>query len=435
MLVTRMVSLGLAGLALVTAAPALADSRLFSIQTDIPGLTVTDARQGGTPLAVAGSSGDVTFFRIDNPAGAVPCSATLTLGISDGSSLTRTIDFCAQNWDVTVVLTEASPSPGGTQVTVTTDDPSAVITSVFVAGEEVPLATSPGPAVAIATTALGISGGCERDMAVGLADGRLVARVVNICVGGNVITVPLIGASAPGEGEGPPPLPTPADPQPPAAAMVWSNNVAGNRATLTFGIPQTDAGEFTAVCEVGSAVTRVILSRSAPGLNPGAPIAIRFTAGGFDATYSAVGSAISELSGVSHPQLELATSDSFWPALIRENVLDIRIGNLPPFSVSLKGSAVNARAFLANCNPRPPTPPQQPQNPGTVAFVCNDGSSFSAAFGLNSARVFEAGEVTLAQVQSEQGDRFVAADAELIGSGEQITWRRVGFPDRTCAPQ
>ncbi|MHA1549559.1 MAG: hypothetical protein ACTSYE_11580 [Alphaproteobacteria bacterium] len=427
--------------AFLTNGAAQADSRLFSIQTDIPGLTVTAASQDDRPLAVAGTSGGVTFFRVDNPAGAVPCFATLSLRISDGSTLVSDIDFCAQNWDVTVSLTSSpAPGPGSGALTITTDDPAAHIMAVFIAGQPVPITSATGPAVAVAADALGSLGGCLRDIALDLADGRRMARLVDICASGEVVVVPLIGQpSATQPQSAQPQLPAVPALQPagPEAAMSWTNDRNGGQARLTYGIPQTDAGELAAVCELGTGDVTMVLSRSAPETFPGQPVGVRFRAGNFDAAYTATGTEISQLSGRSHPRLVLNTGDPLWPALIRENVLSIQIGSLAPFALSLKGSAVNARAFLANCNPAPPAPPPPTGNVGPVAFLCHDGSMLSAAFAADSVTVFEGGAapLLLQRIGSSQGARFVAAGAELIGLDEQITWRRPGFAQRTCRPQ
>ncbi len=60
----RFSTLLLAGLAIACAAPALADSKLFSVKTTTPGLTVDHAFADGRDLPVSGQGGGVTFFRL-----------------------------------------------------------------------------------------------------------------------------------------------------------------------------------------------------------------------------------------------------------------------------------------------------------------------------------------------------------------------------------
>src|SRR4051812_32344522 len=77
------------------ALPAFADSRLFSVRADKPGATVDQAFSGGQALTVAGKGGGVTFFRLDNPAGAIDCRQHLSFVASTGERQDSDVDLCA----------------------------------------------------------------------------------------------------------------------------------------------------------------------------------------------------------------------------------------------------------------------------------------------------------------------------------------------------
>jgi hypothetical protein len=96
--------------------PGVADSRLFSIRADKPGVTIDQASVNGQPLAVAGKSEGLTFFRIDDPVGVVSCRQQLMVVASTGERQVADIDLCAQNWQVSVHLTGSPverPDPAG----------------------------------------------------------------------------------------------------------------------------------------------------------------------------------------------------------------------------------------------------------------------------------------------------------------------------------
>jgi len=430
---------------------ALADSRLFSISTDTPGITVTAAARNGTPLAVAGGDGAVTFFRVENPAGAVPCTSNMSFTLSSGASLTRSIDFCAQDWDVVLALSPAAPPqpqpPAFGSAVVTTDDPTALIVGVFVGGTSVPLQSATGPNVAIAASALQGGQGCTRDMGVELSDGRRMARKVNVCVGNGPIVVALSDTAPVAQPAQPvqPSFPTfpQAGAQPPVAPppepqtevvdnMTWQSDSGGGRATLTYGIPQTGAGELTAVCDLRSSAVTLVLTRTPPGLSAGGSVNVRFEGGSFSGTYRATGADFG--TGVAYPWLDLGTDDPLWSAIIRENVLFVTSGNAPTYGLGLKGSAAATRPFLQNCDPAPVGPPQAPpQQPGPVSFFCDDGQAFTAVFDNRGGvvNVFSGPGAPLLLTRTSPGS-FAGSGAELIGRDESITWRAPGRPPVAC---
>jgi hypothetical protein len=481
-------AVALAGAAFAATA-ASAETRLFSVRTDQPGVTVVGAARNGVELPVAGQNAGATFFRLDNPAGAVPCSNQLRFTASNGRSVDAPVDLCAKNWELTVAVgaaggnvagntdgnvagnigaTAASASTGnGHQpLTVATDAPDVTITNVFLRGQEVPIAARQDPYVQI--NLLGGAQGfeCSRDLGLALSDGRRIARVVDVCAANFLVVVPLVGGprpAAPPASFRPPAViqPLPQAPSPPVAQqpeappatpdptgpevvsnLQWLFSATGNRASFAYGIPETDASEITAVCGVRSSKVTVTLTRSADELGPKGTVPVTFGAGAFAKTYTATGSVVSDVDGISHPVLQIAVNDPLWAALIKGRVLAITIGSSAPYGLSLSGSAVPAKQFLAACAPAPPPPPPPSilptPAPGPVSaamgFVCDDGSSINVAFDAQTAVVYEPGTppVVLFSARSAGGQRWVAGLSELVGEGENIYWTREGDYARTC---
>ncbi len=98
------------------AGTASAESRLFSVRTDQPSVTIVEATRGGQQLPVAGQNAGATFFRIDNPAGQVPCSNRFQFVASNGASVDAPVDLCANNWTLTVSVGATAPVPTATPV-------------------------------------------------------------------------------------------------------------------------------------------------------------------------------------------------------------------------------------------------------------------------------------------------------------------------------
>lgn len=452
--------------AFVTLAPAVAETRLFNVRTDSPGVTVVGASREGQPLLVAGQNGDTTFFRLDNPAGPVPCSNSLQFSLSDGQVTGHTADLCAANWSITIPVAGAPPvTKTSATMAVATDDPAVTIQSVFLHGQEVTILARQDPYVQVALDSDPQGFSCTRDLGLALSDGRRIARNVDICDSNFVVVVPLVGGAGPGA---PPtrltPKPemvqTPTEPLPPpsgapgpqnvppaqpeqpqmAEAMQWIFDQTPEAATLAYAIPNTDGAEFAAVCPPQSRRTTVTLGRSA-GVPTGSTVSVRFNAGAFDKTFPATASEVSEIDGMAHPVLQIPISDALWAALIRERALTIQIGNDPAYSLSLAGSSAKAKSFLSACSPpvQPVTsgpPVFQPGPPIAGGIACNDGSTIAVAVSGNSAVVNEPGRppVVLFQTRSFVGERYVSGLSEMIAQGPTIYWTREGQPQRVCSP-
>jgi hypothetical protein len=455
--------------AVAVSGAAFAESRLFTVRTDAPNVTIVRAINQGVDLPVAGQSGGSTFFRLDNPAGAVPCSNRIVFVASNGQNLDATVDLCATNWEVVVGLAGGGGAPGvpapgstGQPVVIAVDDPNVSIQEVFLRGQPVPINARQDRYVRIVAPTGPAGLQCERDLGLALTDGRRVARIVDICQSNFLVVFTLAGGPRPPPPPQnflpqppqqlpqpqPQPLPTPQPqpvPAPPAPGapsfvdnMVWMFNSSGGNGSLAYGIPNSDAGEFSAVCQARSGQMTVTLDRAPPTLTPGRQIAVRITAGDYTQTYTATGSPVSELSGHSHPVIQIAATDPLWPALAAQSVVNITVSQLPPYGLSLRGSAANVRPFLSFCAEQVVLQPLPPPTPGPgaslVGFRCNDGAFLSIAFDQDTAVVNEPGfpPLVLLRTPSQGGIRYVGGGSELIGLDEQIFWTRGGAFGRTC---
>ena len=456
---------------LVLADAASAESRLFSAKASQPGVIIVQAVRNGQQLPIAGQTGAAIFFRVDNPSGPVPCFNRIIFTASNGQRADSQVNICINNGALTVALTGSGsgggapgggtipagggPAGGSQPVVIATDDPYVTITNVFLRGKPVPIAGRQDPYVQI--NVLGGPQGfeCSRDLGLALSDGRRIARLVDICQSNFLVIVALVGGPRP---PAPPPslmppmiqppvvqplptLPQPEQPEQPEVvdSMQWLFSQSGNHASFAYAIPETDASEFTAVCTTRSSKVTITLTRSADEVGPGSKVLVRFTAGAFAKTYTATGSVVSELDGISHPVLQIATSDPLWSALIKESFVAIAIGSSPPYALTLTGSALKAKQFLATCNPPPPLlePPVVGGGGNAVGYACDDGSSLTVAYDATSAVVSEIGvpPIFLFQAPSDDGSvRYIAGLNELIGEGEQIFWTREGSFSRACMP-
>ena len=478
-LVTNLAGCTVAAVLLVSAGGAQADSRLFGARSSEAGVSVVGARIDGKTLSIAGQGGSVTFFRIDNPGGSVPCANRITFLGTGGKTATVDADICANGSEVTVSFASATPPPppsggaadtgapaapqppaasatppsGNVTVTIATDDPNIGIDQIFIAGQPVAINQRVGNAVEI-LVAPGPGGlECRRDLGLVLDDGRRVAREVNICANDNSVVVELTGSSG-GSGSAAAPAAPGTPAIPPAsgpaasvdAAAQWKYVSSRDNGSLSFAVPGTDASEFTAVCTPQSDAVTVALGRSAPEVTPGSDVSVILSAGAYSGTYTAVGSDTSGTSDISNPLISMTTADPFWPALIRENALTIQIGSAAPYTLPLRGSGAEARQFLGFCSPATATPPpsaaQPPSEPlraeSGIRFFCADGSQIRVIFDDANDRVLvsDGGAVMmpLGRVASRVGARYVGNGFELVGRAEDITWRRPGGARAVCDP-
>jgi hypothetical protein len=377
--------------AFLAAPSAEADSRIFSVKTTQPGVTIEQASRDGQPLAIAGRDTVATLFRIDSPAAAVPCSNHLLFTVSTGEQIDRIVDLCANNWQLTLAVGGVTTGPRNQIVTIATDDPGVGINEVYLERQPVPIVSRVGNAVRVQLNGGSAGVQCARDLGLALSDGRRIARGVNICNANWSLVVALVGDTGAPPAALPPANPPPVAPPPPSAGgMVWSSASDSGGATLAYGIPRTEGGEFFAACELGSDQIDLGLARIATGVRPGGGVFVTFSAGTFRNTYSAVGSPPDQMTGVSHPQLTLSAADPLWPAMIHGSVLSVAIGSAPAYAIPLAGSGVPAQNFLAVCQPQATANPPivaNPPPPGTLSCA-DEGSIRSSAGDTPSVIVF-----------------------------------------------
>lgn len=403
--------------AVLAAAPAAADTRIFSVKTNAPGVTAEQAFLGGKELPIAGRGDDNTLFRIDSPDAAVPCANHLSFVTSNGEKVDLAADLCALNWDVTLQVraasappsapvepaaaaetpaappppaaaTDPAPAPapaaeaaGGAfsqTVTISTSDPNVAIDAVFLEAKPFAIVAREGSAVKIAVAGDDKGITCQRDLGLTLSDGRRLSRSVNICLNDFRVAVALTedgdavvpppepatpppaspdaaAAPAPVAPATPPPVPSAVVAAPPGTepGSAWLFSAAGATANLVFGIPETDSAQFAASCQKTTGKVAITLLETASGAAPGSAVPITFSAGLFTKTYPGKASAVDEMSGSSHPSTDLTVADPLWQAIIKESALTVLVPGQPPFTLSLKGSAAPARQFLALCSPAP----------------------------------------------------------------------------------
>ncbi len=138
----------------------------------------------------------------------------------------------------------------------------------------------------------------------------------------------------------------------PSEAREWlaePGSQPGALSVLQHSVPQTDDRDFRAQCSTQSGFAAVTFQQAPAGLIEGMPQTVSLVAGDFSASYSAFGSSNANEAGVSLPQVTLEMTDPLWQALIQQSELAITVEGLPPYTVSLRGSANPVRLFVATC--------------------------------------------------------------------------------------
>lgn len=152
--------------------------------------------------------------------------------------------------------------------------------------------------------------------------------------------------SAPGPANSQPVLITGSDQR---AWLAEPGSQPGALSILQHAVPQTDDRDFRAQCSTQSGFAAITFQQAPAGLAEGMPQTVRITAGDFSGTYNAFGSSSNNEAGVSLPEVTLEMTDGLWQALIRQSELSITVEGMPPYVVSLKGSANPVRLFVATC--------------------------------------------------------------------------------------
>lgn len=168
---------------------AAADVRIVSVKTDTQDVTVREVRVDGRTLKEAGRSDTSLFVEAGQADSPFDCTQTLAVGLSNGRTVTRTLDLCAANYAVTVPVAETSAAEtAATRVErkllmIQTDDDTA-IREVFIDGVAMPVRRRSRARVFVEMEGDPDDGGriaCRRDLRLVLADGRILKDRMDIC--------------------------------------------------------------------------------------------------------------------------------------------------------------------------------------------------------------------------------------------------------------
>ncbi len=136
--------------------------------------------------------------------------------------------------------------------------------------------------------------------------------------------------------------------------LVWtfSQFVDGNgvaTAALSFGVPETDNIQFTALCSSAAPTPRVILSADVSRLRNGAAASVRFLTAGFNTTVQ--GKVRLGDGGESQDGLEMSigADDPLWQAFRGVSAMNYSVQGQPPQRMSLTGVQEPLANFLEDC--------------------------------------------------------------------------------------
>ncbi|WP_037546270.1 hypothetical protein [Stappia stellulata] len=166
-----------------------AETRIVSLKSTIEGVTVDSVKSGTTALKQVGRGSGILFAEAGRENKAFTCEQELTLGLSDGRSLTRTYDLCAINYVVSVSADDlAARGKPETRiqrklVMIQTDDDTA-IRDVAIDGAAVKVRRRSKARVFVEVAGDPDNAGqiaCRRSLRLVLADGRILEDDVDIC--------------------------------------------------------------------------------------------------------------------------------------------------------------------------------------------------------------------------------------------------------------
>lgn len=204
---------------------------------------------------------------------------------------------------------------------------------------------------------------------------------------------------------------------------------------LTFGIPETDAIEFSAHCESGQQEPKITIDLMLDygDLASDQPIDVNMQGLEFKATYA--GKIFQESSEYAGVRLALEIDDPFWQVFSNTGDLAVQIVNHAPERISLHQAARPVQDFLKACRAYFSTLDAAPPEPEDVfVYACEDGSQLRARFDNSRSTSIayvshgDRSDVALIQVVSGSGVRYSngeltlhtkAGDALLI-EGEKV---------------
>ena len=220
-----------------------------------------------------------------------------------------------------------------------------------------------------------------------------------------------------------------------------------NQPLLAFVDASSGTLQFLAACGAGEGIA-ITLYR-ADGTAAGAQVDVTLATSRFRQRYQATVSADSG-------SVSLATGpdDPLWRALAAHTRLDVDIGTLGPYSLSLRGSGVMVRPFVDACARAPSAPAgrseadaSQGRQPnagtttpsGAVRYACDRGPHLQVFYdsARNRAVVSVAGgePMALDHVPSGSGALYRAGAFELHNKGGEAVWTEPGNRQFSCRSQ
>lgn len=134
--------------------------------------------------------------------------------------------------------------------------------------------------------------------------------------------------------------------------------------TLVYGIPETDAYQFSAQCEIGAGGTYAYIEIGANvgNLPNGTMVDIQFTGAGFNRVV--IGEVVGQFAevGITGVSFAVEMNDPIWQALRGLSQLYYNITGFTALSLSLQGSSGPVSGFVNDCitMPGPGTPAANP---------------------------------------------------------------------------
>jgi hypothetical protein len=174
---------------LVAPQAAAAETRIVSLKSSIKDVTVDSVKSGQRTLKEVGRGSGILFVEAGRESVPFACEQDLTIGLSDGRSLSKTYDLCAINYVVDVAATDLAAKRETTTrierklVMIQTDDDTA-IRDVAIDGTAMKVRRRSKARVFVEVDGDPKNGGqiaCRRNLRLVLADGRILQDKVDIC--------------------------------------------------------------------------------------------------------------------------------------------------------------------------------------------------------------------------------------------------------------
>lgn len=124
---------------------------------------------------------------------------------------------------------------------------------------------------------------------------------------------------------------------------------------LAYGIPDSDAVQFQATCEIGAGGTyvRLDVAMDVAGLANDTPLDVYFTGQGFSEMQSGVVVGVDAEVGITGAELRVEVDDPLWPALGSLTEMQYYVAGRAPQRLALGEAAGPAAGFISDCRTMP----------------------------------------------------------------------------------